>query len=127
MQTLLEDVAFRNSENQVVLARASKFSCCDFQACLKMIVSSCAPRGFAHHSRVIVLLKTKERTRKLTLSVFGEPPVCRLLVENVSELYLIPALVHKLTIGSPRKRYSKTNGQEPLTTANRAFGESQLT
>jgi len=27
------------------------------------------------------------------------PPVCRLLVENVSELYLIPALVHKLTIG----------------------------
>jgi len=27
------------------------------------------------------------------------PPVCRLLVENVSEAYLIPALIHKLTIG----------------------------
>jgi len=27
------------------------------------------------------------------------PPVCRLLVENVHEAYLIPALIHKLTIG----------------------------
>mmetsp|Transcript_18242 Transcript_18242/g.42495 ORF Transcript_18242/g.42495 Transcript_18242/m.42495 type:complete len:782 (+) Transcript_18242:59-2404(+) len=27
------------------------------------------------------------------------PPVCRVLVENVSEAYLIPALAHKLTIG----------------------------
>jgi len=27
------------------------------------------------------------------------PPVCRVLVENVSEAYLIPALIHKLTIG----------------------------
>mmetsp|Transcript_65275 Transcript_65275/g.155978 ORF Transcript_65275/g.155978 Transcript_65275/m.155978 type:complete len:808 (+) Transcript_65275:158-2581(+) len=27
------------------------------------------------------------------------PPVCRLLVENVSEIWLVPALIHKLTIG----------------------------
>jgi len=69
----------------------------------QVLVETYLTQDYSIHEKVEVYEYFGTFSRAL-LSLFemtlaNWPPVCRLLVENVSELYLIPALVHKLTIG----------------------------